>query len=106
MNQRLIDLGIRRGRLLERIASQRSALAYQLAPLREALSVADRAVAGLRRGTDYVKQHPGLALAALAVLVIVKPCRAWRWARRGFIAWRSWVALRERFAVFGLRSGR
>jgi len=106
MSQRLIDIGVRRGRLLERIASQRSALAYQLAPIDNALSVADRALASLRRGTEYVRQHPGLALAALALLVIVKPSRAWRWARRGFIAWRSWVALRERLAVFGLRSGR
>lgn len=106
MNQQLIDIGIRRGRLLERIASQRSALGRELAPVHSVLNTADRALAGLRSGTTYLKQHPGLALAAVALLVIVKPGRAWRWARRGFIAWRAWVALREQFAVFGLRSGR
>jgi hypothetical protein len=106
MNQQLIDIGIRRGRLLERIASQRTALARQLEPVRSVLSVADRGLASLRTATDSVRQHPGLALAALTLLAIVKPRRAWRWARRGFVAWRAWLALRDQLEVFGLRSGR
>jgi len=106
MNPQLIDIGIRRGRLLERIASQRSALVRQMEPVHSVLNVADRGLAGLRSGTAYVKRHPGLAVAAFAVLAIAKPRRAWRWARRGFIAWRTWSALREQFAAFGLRFGR
>lgn len=94
MNPSLIELHQQRGLLLERIASQRAALAWQLQPLRSASDTADRVLALLRGGVEYLKSHPlPVALAALA-LVLLKPRRAWRWAARGVVLWRSWRALR------------
>ncbi|MHB1248927.1 MAG: YqjK family protein [Polaromonas sp.] len=94
MNQSLIELHQQRGRLLERIASQRAALAWQLQPLRSASDTADRVLALLRGGVEYLKSHPlPVALAVLA-LVLLKPRRALRWAGRGLFLWRSWRALR------------
>jgi len=44
MNQDLIDVAIERGRLIERISSQRQLLGQQLQPLGAGLATADRAI--------------------------------------------------------------
>ncbi len=94
MNQSLTDLYLQRGRLLERIASQRATLAWQLVPLQNASDAGSRVMAMLRGGVQYLKSHPlPVALAVLA-LVLLKPRRALRWAGRGLFLWRSWRALR------------
>lgn len=98
-----IDIALRRGRLLERIAAQRAALAGQLQPVSAALHATDRAVAGVQGATAYLKAHPRGVAAALALLVVLKPRRVWRWAKRGFVVWRAWRALRQRATAFGLR---
>lgn len=104
MNQRLIDIGIRRGRLIERIASQRALLGEQLQPVRSVLNATDRGIAGVRSGIAYLRQHPGIVIATVALLVILKPRRAWRWAQRGFVVWRTWRMVRDQLAAFGLRA--
>lgn len=103
MTQRLIDLGIRRGRLIERIASQRALLGQQLEPVRSVLAATDRGLAGARTGIAFLRQHPGIIVAAVALLAILKPRRAWRWAQTGFIAWRALRAVRVQLASFGVR---
>lgn len=104
MNQQLIDIGVRRGRLIERIASQRIQLGQQLQPVADALNVVDRRIASVRSGIGYLRQHPGIVVAAVALLAIVKPRRAWRWAKRGLIAWQTWRSLSARLTAFGLRT--
>ena len=104
MDQRLIDIGIRRGRLIERIARQRALLGEQLQPVRSVLDATDRSIAGVRSGIAYLRQHPTIIVAAVALLVVLKPRRVWRWAQRGFVVWRTWRALRSQLAAFGLRS--
>ena len=64
MNQRLNELLIRRGRLLERIAT-----------------------------------------VAVAVLVVLKPGRIVRWAKRAFFTWQTWRTLRDKLPIFGLKAG-
>jgi len=102
VNQKLIDLAVERGRLLERISSQRQLLAQQLQPLGEAMGTADRVVAGARDCGDYLKRHPELVATSVAVLVILRPSRVWRWARRGIVAWRTWRMLRRELSQLGL----
>ena len=58
MNQELIDLAVERGRLLERISMQRQLLEQQLQPVGDTLHGVDRALASLRKGRDYLQQHP------------------------------------------------
>ena len=98
MDQSLIDIGIRRGRLLERIANQRKALVSDLQPVCRIVHAADHAVVRVRLFSDFLKRHPALVLASVALLVALKPYRAWRWAKRGFMLWRTWQSLRTRFA--------
>ncbi|MQY51842.1 hypothetical protein HCX48_04180 [Rhodocyclus tenuis] len=101
----LIDIGVRRGRLLERIARQRADLGAQLAPVRDGLRTTDRALTWVRLIADGVRRHPAVVAAAVAVFVVLKPVRLWRWGRRALFAWRAWRALRSRLdsLVAGVR---
>jgi hypothetical protein len=104
MNQKLIDIGIRRGRLIERIANQRAALGRDIQPICGALHTTDQAIARVRTATRFLKKHPGLVLAAVALFVALKPGRVWRWAKRGFLVWRTWRSLRTQLASLGMRA--
>lgn len=96
MNGRLVELAVERGRLRERITRQRAEIGSELVPLRNALLVTDRGVAQVRAAVDAVRRHPSIVVAALAVFVVLKPGRLWRWGRRAFVGWRAWRFLRER----------
>lgn len=101
MEKNLIELSLQRGRLQERIAAQRSALAAQMRPIGDALDVADRGLAAARRGVGYVKQHPAEVGVAVAILAALRPKRVWRWGRRAFFAWGLWRKARARLAAAG-----
>jgi len=105
VNRRLLDIGVRRGRLLERIAAQRRELTAELRPLGAALQTTDHALQKLRSGVDYVKAHPATFAAAFLVLLLLKPRRVWRWTQRGIVAWRTWQLVRTQFARFARRVG-
>ena len=75
MNQRLNELLIRRGRLLERIATKRAALGHDMPALRSGLYTVDRIVAGVRSCVGFIKQQPSIVTVAGAVLVSLKPGR-------------------------------
>jgi YqjK-like protein len=86
-----------RGRLMERIAHQRVVFSVQLVPLQRALNTGDRAIAVGRSGWQFVRVHRA-AIALVAgvvgsVFVVLKPGRAVRLARRGFVLWRSWRSM-------------
>ena len=104
MNRRLIELHLRRGRLLERIASQRADLTRAAQPVSVALQKSDRVISRVRNISDYIKQHPAFAVLGVGVLFAIKSERAWTWAKRGFLAWRTWTAVRERVLMFGARA--
>lgn len=96
MNKRLAELHLERGQLMERIASQRMALARQLQPLQQAVAAGDRAVSWLQGLVGYVKQRPIPVLAVAAALLLLKPKSTWRWARRGLVVWRAWRVVRAK----------
>lgn len=100
MQQRLIELQLQRGRLLERIAHQRERLGEQAEPVTRILQLGDR-VADIASECKRTAMENPLTMAALAGLVLlVRPRAAMRWAQRGFIAWRSWNTLRGVFARY------
>ena len=105
MNHHLNDLYIRRGRLLERIANQRTTLARDVRPVRSTLYATDRLLAYVRAATDYVSEHPGMATIAIAALFIIKPRLVWRWTKRTFFVWQTWRTVRNKWLVFGSRAG-
>ncbi len=94
MDQRLAELHRERGQLIERIASQRTALASQLVPLQKVAAAGDRAVSVFQGFVGYLKERPLPAIVVAVALVLLKPKGAWRWAQRGLLVWRTWRALR------------
>ena len=95
MQKRLIELHVQRGRLLERIHTQRTTLARQVAPLHSAFKLPDRLAAGARQAGDYVRAHPLVMTAALVTVVVLRPAQVLRWSQRGLLAWKAWRTLRR-----------
>lgn len=97
MNARALELATRHGALKVRIAAQRDALAAQAQPLKSALAKADVVM----EGADWLKHHPAAIGLAVAAVVVARPARAWRWAKRGFVVWRGWQAFRDALSRLG-----
>ena len=91
MSSTRLQLATRHGALKVRIDQQRLALAQQVAPLEVALARGDSVL----KGVDWLKHHPLAVGAAVAAVVVARPKRAWRWAKRGLFVWRGWQALRN-----------
>lgn len=100
MQQRLIELQLQRGRLLERIAQQRDTLAQQTAPVSRVLHIGDRVADIVRDCKRTVIQNPLTTAAVLGAVVVMGPRRVLRWSQRGFLAWRSWNTVRSAFARY------
>jgi hypothetical protein len=98
MEKRLIELHQQRGRLIERIAMQRTTLARQMAPVRVACDTTDSVLAVVHESVNFVQRYPVGVAAFAAALFAMKPRWVWRWLQRGFLVWRGWGALRGRFA--------
>ena len=104
MNHQLSDIRLRRGQLIERIASQRRAIGLDFRLVHQPLQKADCWLGRIRSVGDYVKYHPGVVALGTVGLFLLKTERAWRWAKRGFFAWRTWRALRDSIFVSGARA--
>lgn len=91
MSDKLLQLATRQGALKARIEAQRRTLAKQAMPLESALARGDAVL----QGVDWLKHHPIAIGAAVAAVVVARPRRAWRWAKRGFFVWRSWQGIRN-----------
>lgn len=97
MNERLLELAHKRGRLTAKIQSQREQLAREAWPLETLAHTADSGAAGLR----WLRRHPGTVGAGMALGLILRPGRVLRWARRAYLAWRGYASLRQRLDAFG-----
>jgi hypothetical protein len=84
------DLILRQQRLLRRNAQLRVILANQAQVLTTPLVVADRASAGLQ----WLSRNPQWPLAALLLLVVLRPRRAMVWAGRAWWGWRTFKRVR------------
>ena len=85
----MIEIMRRRERLLARCDAQRAELTALARRWQGPLNAADRAVAGL----NYLRHHPVILGAAIALLLVIQRRGWWRWARRGFTVWRAYRAL-------------
>lgn len=84
MNGRMARLAERRERLIAQAEAQRRALAQDMAPWRTALALADQGLNAMR----FLRRHPVWLLGAVALIVALRPAKAGKWLRRGWIAWR------------------
>ena len=98
MNERLLELAVRRGELKARCAQQREALAATMRPVVDALGMADQAVLGAGKLKAWLSGHPTWVAGGLAALLAIRPRRAWRWGKRAFFLWRGWLAVRSRLS--------
>lgn len=89
---------VRRGRLLERITQQRSALAQELAPIAGILNTADQIVAGAEKTRRWIGENPVVAGIGLIALVIWRPKGALKLAKNGAIGWRTLRLVRRLLA--------
>ena len=94
MNEKRLTLAVRHGALRARIEQQRRQLEQHAAPLEAALAQGDAVL----RGVDWLKHHPAAVVAAVTAVVVARPGRAWRWAKRGLFVWRGWQAVRNSLA--------
>lgn len=83
MRERHIELMQRQQRLLVRSTELRLRLASQAQVLQAPLAAIDQA----RAGVQWLRNHPQWPLGALALLALVRPQRAMRWASRLLWGW-------------------
>lgn len=99
-------LALRQGQLLERSATLRAQLARDAQPWQQTLGRVDEARARARAGWQWLRAHPEVPAAALALLLVLRPRRtaalAWRWGRRVWLGWQLW----RRFGVHQPAPGR
>jgi hypothetical protein len=99
MRKTLVNLHLKRGQLVERIAQQRATLAREAAPLKAACDTADWLLATvrdtLRQASQLVQRHPAATAGLVAALIALKPRRVVRWLGRTLLVWRSWRSLRQ-----------
>lgn len=91
MNSTLLDLALKKQRLQIASESLRSDFGIYAAGLAPVFAGADYAV----EGAHWLRRHPQLIVAAGVALIVMRPQRAWRWARRGFVGWQAWRKLRD-----------
>jgi hypothetical protein len=92
----LTERAVQRGRLLERINQQRTALAVSCGPLAEALHTADQVVAGAERTRRWIGENPVAVGVGLFILVLWRPKGALKIASKGLLGWRTLRLIRQK----------
>jgi hypothetical protein len=90
MNAKLLEIALRRERLIAQAAQQRTVLVQSVQPLRAPLALADQGLVGLR----YLKRHPAWVVGGVAVIVILRPRAVGKWLARVWLAWKMVRRLR------------
>lgn len=94
MNRRLAAIEAKRARLLERAAREREDLAQTLQSWSQPLAFVDRCIGAVR----YVLSRPPLVAAAVFVFALLRPRRAFKWARRALGLWQGYRWLTQKVA--------
>ncbi len=91
MNSTTLELALKKQRLQIASETLRTEFGLCAAGLAPAFSGADRVVEGAR----WLRRNPEIAVAAGVGLAVIRPKRAWRWARRAFVGWQAWRRLSD-----------
>ena len=95
MNRRLVAIEAKRARLLERAAREREQFARSLRAWAQPLRFVDRCADALR----YVAARPPLVAAAALLFTLLRPRRAFKWARRAWALWQGYRWLNRKIAA-------
>ncbi|OHC62958.1 MAG: hypothetical protein A2045_15740 [Rhodocyclales bacterium GWA2_65_20] len=90
MNQRQVELALKKQRLQLRSAALRSEFAGHALALAPLFAVGD----SVRDGALWLRRHPEIAVAAAVILLLTRPRTLFRWTRRGVVAWQAWSRMR------------
>nr|WP_294840486.1 YqjK-like family protein [uncultured Methylotenera sp.] len=82
MSPKRATIAERREKLILKAATQRVALAQDVAPLGKPLTIAYRGFQLAR----YVRQHPILMLGVTTAISVIRPARVLKWLKTGFSA--------------------
>lgn len=88
---KLLELAERRSRLIERARVQREQFGRGLAASDAAAAVLERAF----RIVGEIRRQPLVVAAAVALLVALRPRRAFGWLAKGWSAWRLYRGARR-----------
>lgn len=91
MNDRLLELALKKQRLQFESAALRQKFQGDLSRLSPLFSACDSVAAGGR----WLREHPQWVAGAGVLLLVTRPSWLWRWARRGFFVWQTWRRLRD-----------
>lgn len=91
MDATALELALKKQRLQIASDTLREEFGRHATGLRPLFSGADHAVDGVR----WARKNPQFVVAAGVALLVARPKRAWRWARRAFFGWQAWQKLRQ-----------
>lgn len=86
---RLTEIARRKERIVASIGREREMISAEFRAWQKPLEVLDRGIAATR----FLRAHPVLVAAAIALAAILGRHSLLRWAGRGLVVWRSWRAL-------------
>ncbi len=94
MKQRLGAIEAKRARLVERAARERADVAQTLHSWAQPLGIVDLCLAAVR----FVIARPPLVAGAMLVFALLRPRRAFIWARRAWGIWQGYRWLTQKVA--------
>lgn len=92
MNKTLLQLAVRRERIIALVATQRGVLAQAVEPWRMPLALADQGISVMR----YLKRHPEGIVGIAVLLAALRPGRIATWLGRGWVSWQLLQTLRNK----------
>jgi hypothetical protein len=102
VSDRLLQIRLRRERLIAKAAAQRESLAHDVDALSPVIGVVDRGIAGAM----WLREHPAVLLVAGGVMLVLRPRRTLRWSFRAFSLWQGYRQLTARLGVDRYRRAR
>lgn len=91
MNQKIVELALKKQRLQLKAAAQRVMILHALESASPAFGAAEKARAALH----WARIHPEWLAGIGVALLVARPRAFFRWARRGFFVWHSLRRLRS-----------
>jgi len=91
MDSYALELALRKQRLQFRSAALREALTVHLATWTQPVAAIDR----VNLVIVWLRRHPVVPVAVIAVIAVSRPRALFLWARRGFFVWRALHRLRS-----------